>query len=138
MENKIGKFNMPHSPLNKNDFDIDYSGAKAVDLGNVPASDFTKAKKKLVEGYGGVDNPDYQMEKSAYFWNPKKGKMKSSYLEYPEDAAGIDERYLGKNWDNAPNTQTSKEEVYNMTPSATEAESKAVRDKFDATYLKKL
>ncbi len=30
----------------------------------------------------------------------------------------------------------SEVEVYNMTPNATEEESKAVRDKFDATYLK--
>ena len=98
---KIGQFTMPNSPLNKNEFDIDYSGAKPVDLGNIPASDFTKAKKKLVEDYGGVDNPQYQMEKAAYFYDKKKGKMRSSYLEYPEDAAGVDERYLGKNWDNS-------------------------------------
>ena len=127
---KIGKFNMPHSPLNyKDEFDIDYSGAKAVDLGNVKASDFTKAKKKLVEGYKGVDNPEYQMEKGDYYWDKNKGKIRSGYLEYPEDAGDIDPRYLGKNWDN--------EEVYNMTPNATEAESKAVRDKFDATYMKR-
>jgi len=138
---------MPHSPLNyKDEFDIDYSGAKAVDLGNIPASEFTKAKKKLVQGYGGADNPEYQMEKGAYFYDKKKGKMRSSYLEYPEDAAGVDERYLGKNWDNAPNRQSSsehemvhapmQEEVYNMTPDATAEESKAVRDKFDNTYMK--
>ena len=28
--------------------------------------------------------------------------MRSSYLEYPEDAEGVEERYLGKNWDNSP------------------------------------
>jgi hypothetical protein len=82
------------------EFDIDYSGAEPVDLGTIQASEFTKAKTKLVEGYGGADNPEYQSEKEAYFWNPTKGKMRSSYLEYPEDAAGIDPRYLGKNWDN--------------------------------------
>ncbi len=118
------------SALNyKDDFDVDYSGAKAVDLGNIPASDFTKAKKKLVEGYGGPNNPDYRMDKGDYYWSEKKGKIRSGYTEYPEDAGDIDPRYLGKNWDN--------EEVYNMTPNATEAESKAVRDKFDATYMKR-
>ena len=30
----------------------------------------------------------------------------------------------------------TEEKVYNMTPDATPEESKAVRDKFDATYLK--
>ena len=100
--NKIGTFNMPHSPLNKNEFDIDYSGAEPVDLGNIPASNFTKAKKKLVDDYGGADNPEYQMEKGAYFYDKDKDKMRSSYLEYPEDAEGIEERYLGKNWDNSP------------------------------------
>jgi|TARA_B100000035_G_scaffold154978_1_gene132013 hypothetical protein len=82
------------------EFDIDYSGAEPVDLGTIKPSEFTKAKTKLVEDYGGADNPEYQMEKEAYFWNPTKGKMRSSYLEYPEDAAGIEPRYLGKNWDN--------------------------------------
>ena len=100
--NKIGTFNMPHSPLNKNEFDIDYSGAEPVDLGNIPASNFTKAKKKLVDDYGGANNPEYQMEKGAYFYDKEKDKMRSSYLEYPEDAEGVDERYLGKNWDNSP------------------------------------
>jgi len=102
MKNKIGTFKMPHSLSRKSsDFDVDYSGAKAVDLGNIPASDFTKEYNKLKKGYGGADNPQYQLEKASYFWDPKKGKMRSSYLEYPEDASGIDERYLGKNWDNA-------------------------------------
>ena len=145
---KIGKFNMPHSPLNyKDEFDIDYSGAKAVDLGNIPASDFTKAKKKLVEGYGGPNNPDYRMDKGDLYWSKEKGKIRSGYTEYPEDAGNIDPRYLGKNWDNAPMRQSSQEggtrlepqayeEVYNMTPDATQEESKAVRDKFDNTYLK--
>ena len=100
--NKIGTFNMPHSPLNKNEFDIDYSGAEPVDLGNIQASNFTKAKKKLVDDYGGADNPEYQMEKGAYFYDKDKDKMRSSYLEYPEDAEGVEERYLGKNWDNSP------------------------------------
>ena len=105
------------SALNyKDDFDIDYSGAKAVDLGNIPASDFTKAKKKLVEGYGGPNNPDYRMDKGDYYWNEKKGKIRSGYTEYPEDAGDIDPRYLGKNWDNAPKRQSSQEKVYNMTP----------------------
>ena len=93
-------FTMPYSPLNQNEFDVDYSGAKAVDLGNIPPSNFTKAKKKLVKDYGGADNPEYQMEKGAYFYDKQKDKMRSSYLEYPEDAEGVDERYLGKNWDN--------------------------------------
>ena len=120
MRKEIGTFNMPHSPLNKNnDFDIDYSGAKPVDLGNIPASNFTKAKKKLVEGYGGADNPEYQMEKGAYFYDKKKDKMRSSYLEYPEDAAGVDERYLGKNWDNKSplNKEGKKDACYHKVKS---------------------
>ena len=82
------------------DFDVDYSGAEAVDLGNIPASEFTKAKKKLVEGYGGTDNPDYRMDKGDLYWNKEKGKIRSGYTEYPEDAGDIEPRYLGENWDN--------------------------------------
>jgi len=101
-------FKMKHqSPVNDgvvsssgDDFDVDYSGAEAVDLGNIPASDFTKAKKKLVEGYGGPDNPDYRMDKGDLYWNKEKGKIGGGYTEYPEDAGAIEPRYLGKNWDN--------------------------------------
>ena len=46
-------------------------------IGTIQASEFTKAKTKLVEGYGGADNPEYQSEKEAYFWNPTRGKMRS-------------------------------------------------------------
>tara|TARA_R100001082_G_scaffold94519_1_gene61487 strand:+ start:472 stop:771 length:300 start_codon:yes stop_codon:yes gene_type:complete len=90
--------NRMSNPLNKNEFDIDYSGAEPVDLGNIPASDFTKAKKKLVQGYGGKDNPDYKMDKGDYYWSKEKGKIRSGYTEYPEDAGDIEPRYLGKNW----------------------------------------
>jgi len=120
MRQEIGTFNMPHSPLNKkDDFDIDYSGAKPVDLGNIPASKFTKAKKKLVEGYGGAKNPEYQMEKAAYFYDEDKDKMRSSYLEYPEDAKGVKERYLGKNWDNKSplNKEGKKDACYHKVKS---------------------
>jgi len=139
--NNLG-FTMPHSSLNQNEFDIDYSGAKAVDLGNIPPSNFTKAKKKLVKDYGGADNPEYQMEKGAYFYDKQKDKMRSSYLEYPEDAEGVDERYLGKNWDNkSPLDRKSplnqNEKVYNMTPNVSEKEAAGVREKFDRTYMKR-
>jgi hypothetical protein len=82
----------------KNDLDV-----KPVDLGVIPASDFTKAKKKLVEEYGGPDNPDYRMDKGDLYWSKEKGKMRSGYTEYPEDAGDIEPRYLGKNWDNPIN-----------------------------------
>ncbi len=129
--NKIGTFKMPNSPLNKNEFDIDYSGAKPVDLGNIPASNFTKAKKKLVEGYGGADNPDYQMEKGAYFYDKNKDKMRSSYLEYPEDAEGVEERYLGKNWDNSPKDESPLDcwEGYERVPGTKEFSKGSCRKK---------
>jgi hypothetical protein len=104
----VGRINKIKSDLDvKSDFDKDYSGAKPVDLGSVPASDFTKAKTKLVEDYGGPDNPDYRMDKGDYYWNEKKGKIRAGYTEYPEDAGEIKPRYLGKNWDNAPNRKSS-------------------------------
>jgi len=104
----VGRINKIKSDLDvKSDFDKDYSGAKPVDLGNIPASDFTKAKTKLVEDYGGPDNPDYRMDKGDYYWNEKKGKIRAGYTEYPEDAGEIKPRYLGKNWDNAPNRKSS-------------------------------
>ena len=100
----VGRINKIKSDLDvKSDFDKDYSGAKPVDLGSVQASDFTKAKTKLVEDYGGPDNPDYRMDKGDYYWNEKKGKIRAGYTEYPEDAGDIEPRYLGKNWDNPIN-----------------------------------
>jgi len=104
----VGRINKIKSDLDvKSDFDKDYSGAKPVDLGNIPASDFTKAKTKLVEDYGGPDNPDYRMDKGDYYWNEKKGEIRAGYTEYPEEAGEIKPRYLGKNWDNAPNRKSS-------------------------------
>ncbi len=109
--NKIGTFNMPHSPLNKNEFDIDYSGAKAVDLGSISNAEakknlntkFKAAKDKWVAGYGGPDNPEYKMDKGGVFYEPVEDRIRTSYLEYPEDADHIgNDEFLGKNWDNSP------------------------------------
>jgi hypothetical protein len=47
------------------------------------------------------------MDKGDYYWNEKKGKIRAGYTEYPEDAGEIKPRYLGKNWDNAPNRKSS-------------------------------
>ena len=109
--NKIGTFNMPHSPLNKNEFDIDYSGAKPVDLGSISNKEATKklntkfqtAKDKWVKGYGGPNNEEYQDEKGGVFYEPVKDRIYTTYLEYPEEADHVgNERFLGKNWDNSP------------------------------------
>jgi len=53
--------------------------------------------------------------------------------------AGIDEEILPPSPlgnCGCPSPLNQEEEAYNMTPDATEEESKAVRDKFDATYMK--
>jgi len=100
--NTVGRINKI-----KNDLDV-----KPVDLGVIPASDFTKAKKKLVEEYGGPDNPDYRMDKGDLYWSKEKGKMRSGYTEYPEDAGDIEPRYLGKNSDNPINfTKTNVADI---------------------------
>ena len=53
--------------------------------------------------------------------------------------AGIDEEILPPSPlgnCGCPSPLNQEEEAYNMTPDATEEESKAVRDKFDETYMK--
>ena len=53
--------------------------------------------------------------------------------------AGVDEEILPESpLSNCgcPSPLNQEEEAYNMTPDATEEESKAVRDKFDRTYMK--
>ena len=53
--------------------------------------------------------------------------------------AGIDEEILPPSPlgnCGCPSPLNQEEEAYNMTPDATEEESKAVRDKFDRTYMK--
>ena len=53
--------------------------------------------------------------------------------------AGVDEEILPESpLSNCgcPSPLNQEEEAYNMTPDATEEESKAVRDKFDETYMK--
>ena len=113
LKNKISPlgFSMPHSPLNKKDeFDIDYSGVKPVELGNISDKEatkklnqkFVKAKNKFLNKhypeYRNVDS-EYKQEKGGFFYEPVEDKIKTSYLEYPEEAAHIgNDKFLGKNW----------------------------------------
>ena len=50
-------FTMPHSPLNqKNEFDIDYSGAKPVDLGSIKPTERGKKIAKIKKDVSEMDD----------------------------------------------------------------------------------
>ena len=117
--NSSTPFKMRHqSPLNERvvsssggDDDIDVQQIEAVDLGSISNAEakknlntkFKAAKDKWVEGYGGPNNDSYKEEKGGVFYDPVKDRIRTSYLEYPEDADHIgNDEFLGKNWDNNP------------------------------------
>jgi len=93
-----------------------------------------KAWKEHKAGYlkkeGG--QKEYDMEKGEFYYSPKHKKLRL----IPTDDGEVQDRSGIKDWQLAPERQSSQEEVYNMTPNATPQESKAVRDKFDTTYMK--
>jgi|TARA_R110002020_G_scaffold3018_1_gene13995 hypothetical protein len=93
-----------------------------------------KAWKEHKAGYlkkpGG--QKEYDMEKGEFFYSPKHKKLRL----IPTDDGEMQDKSGIEKWQLAPDRQSSQEEVYNMTPDATEEESKAVRDKFDRTYMK--
>ena len=61
-------FTMPHSPLNqKSEFDIDYSGAKPVDLGSIKP---TKRGKKIAKIKKDVRDPGLEKEHDYFVTNP--------------------------------------------------------------------
>ena len=116
-DNTSTPFKMKHqSPLNDgvvsssgDNEDIDVQQIEAIDLGTISDKEatknlntkFQKAKDEWVEGYGGPNNEAYQEEKGGVFYDPVKDKIRTSYLEYPEDADHIgSDKFLGKNWDN--------------------------------------
>ena len=100
-----------------------------------------KAWQKMKSGYlkkpGG--EKEWNIEKNEFYYDTDKKKLKL----VPTDDGEIPIKGFKSNlkkWQLPPERHTSKstdeEEVYNMTPNATEEESKAVRDKFDRTYMK--
>ena len=59
-------FTMPHSPLNqKNEFDIDYSGAKPVDLGSIKPTERGKKIKAIKDDVSETDD-DGRVLRSQY------------------------------------------------------------------------
>ena len=105
----VSPFKLDNQTETDIDKDIDVQQIEAIDLGTISDKEATKklntkfqeAKDEWVEGYGGPDNEEYQNEKGGVFYDPVKGKIRTSYLEYPEDADHIgSDKFLGKNWDN--------------------------------------
>ena len=116
-------FSMPHSPLNQNDSIAAVKAWDKMKSGYMNRSQFTPEYNKK----------EYDREKHEFYYNTEKKKMR---LIPTDDGEVQDENFKSKlkKWQLSPLNQN--EEVYNMTPNATKAESKAVRDKFDATYMK--
>ena len=75
---------------------------------------------------------EYDMEKGEFYYDTERKKLRL----IPTDDGEVQDKSGIKRWQLAPDRQSSQEEVYNMTPNATPQESKAVRDKFDRTYMK--
>ena len=125
LKNKISPlgFSMPHSPLNQNDSIAAVKAWDKMKSGYMNRSQFTPEYNKK----------EYDREKHEFYYNTEKKKMR---LIPTDDGEVQDENFKSKlkKWQLSPLNQN--EEVYNMTPNATKAESKAVRDKFDATYMK--
>ena len=122
--NKIGKFNMPHSPLNKVNKEVNKDSIASAKAWKEHKADYLKKE-------GG--QKEYDMEKGEFYYSPKHKKLRL----IPTDDGEVQDKSGIKDWQLAPNRQSSQEEeVYNMTPDATAEESKAVRDKFDNTYMK--
>lgn len=105
----VSPFKLDNQTETDIDKDIDVQQIEAVDLGTISNEEatknldtkFQKAKDKWVEGYGGPDNPEYKMDKGGVFYEPVEDRIRTSYLEYPEDADHIgNDKFLGKNWDN--------------------------------------
>mgnify|MGYP003677221950 CR=1 FL=1 len=71
MKNLIPKkpligFTMPHSPLNqKNEFDVDYSGAKPVDLGSIKSTERGKKIAAIKKDVSEMDD-DGRVLRSQY------------------------------------------------------------------------
>ena len=99
----VSPFKLDNQTQTSEDFDKDYSGAEAVDLGTIQPSDFTKQKTKLEKGYVDVGKQNEFMnehggEHKDFYYDPKENEIKSGAIEYPEEMEGIAEHYKGKNW----------------------------------------
>tara|TARA_R100001463_G_scaffold320_7_gene1399 strand:+ start:2068 stop:2613 length:546 start_codon:yes stop_codon:yes gene_type:complete len=75
---------------------------------------------------------EYDMEKGEFYYDTERKKLRL----IPTDDGEVQDKSGIKRWQLAPDRQSSQEEVYNMTPNATAEESKAMRNKFDKTYMK--
>ena len=153
---KIGTFKMPHhSPLNK---------GHEVNKDSIASSKAWKAHKaEYLKKPGGQE--EYDREKGEFYYSPKHGKLRLIPTDDGEvqDRTGIEKWQLAPDRKSSALHQESeaqkrrreraegesgetqffynrkpgvKEKVYNMTPDVSEEEAKAVRDKFDATYMK--
>ena len=156
MREEIGTFKMPHSPLNKG-HNIKASTTKTTSMVNDSIA-AAKAWKEHKAAYLKKPNgqKEYDMEKGEFYYSPEHGKLRLIPTDDGEvqdicRAPAINkeseaEKRRRERAENEPGeTQffynrkpkpATEEKVYNMTPDATPEESKAVRDKFDATYLK--
>ena len=128
MQGQAMGFIMPHSPLNQND---SIAASKAW---NKFKSGYMDRKQHMGKPITAEQNlAEYNREKNEFYYDTQRKKLR---LIPTDDGEVQDESFKSKlkKWQFSPLNQN--EEVYNMTPNATEAESKAVRDKFDATYMK--
>ncbi len=134
LKNKISPlgFRMPHSPLNQND-SIAASKAFKLDTENYMKRKFRGNNPKLGPITPEENLAEAKSEQSEKYYNIEEKRLK---LIPTDDGEVQDESFKSKlkKWQLSPLNQNG--EVYNMTPNATKAESKAVRDKFDATYMK--
>ena len=158
---KIGTFNMPNSPLNKghevNKDSIASSKAwkahKAEYLkkpGGKEEYDREKGEffydvgsKKLkliptddgeVQDRSGIEKWQLAPERKSSALN--QNHMLGNRFEREQDEPGETQFFNKRKTIKPLSNEEEEEEVYNMTPDATPEESQAVRDKFDATYMK--
>ena len=82
---------------------------------------------------------EWNMEKNEFYYDTNRNKLRLIPTDDGEIPIEGFKKGL-KKWQLPPLDRRSplnqNGEVYNMTPNATKAKSKAVRDKFDATYMK--
>ena len=92
--NKIGTFNMPHSPLNQ---------GHEVNQDSIAAS---KAWKEHKAGYLKKENgqKEYDMEKGEFFYSPKHKKLRL----IPTDDGEVQDKSGIEKWQLAPDRKSSK------------------------------